>query len=230
MATTELTGIQRYQKMYELESVKSQGFVVRGWWRFHYVQYAWLTAFGFACRVAGSREHGDTRRLTPEKLRRWSDWYVLGCLVLAVLLFGLRTVFEEGGRGSLDGIAAWAATIIGGYRVYEIVFAQSYYLLQTGTNRVTSFTRTLLFHFMFIVEISLHTSTIALHEEEGLSVWTSFGRAYQFLTLQGNFLDDRIIERLQVVYAGCTVVGLVILVGSIPMVVSASSKSLGEHA
>ena len=61
MATTELTGIQRYQKMYELESAKSQGFVVRGWWRFHYVQYAWLTAFGFACRVAGSREHGDTR-------------------------------------------------------------------------------------------------------------------------------------------------------------------------
>ena len=113
--------------------------------------------------------------------------------------------------------------------MYEIAFAQSYYLLQTGSNRVTSFTRTLLFHFMFIVEISMHTSTIALHEDKGLSVWTSFGRAYQFLTLQGNFLDDQIAQRLQVVYAGCTVVGLVILVGSLPMVVSASSKALGEH-
>lgn len=226
---TELTGVQRHHKIYEHESVKSQGFVVRGWWRFHYAQYAWLTAFGFACRVAGNRNDDDTRRLTPEKLRRWSDWYVVGCLVLAVLVFTVRTVFEEDRWGSLDGIAAWAATIIGGYRVYEIVFAQSYYPLQTGTNRVTSFTRTLLFHFMFIVEISLHASTIALHEEKSLSVWTSFGRAYQFLTLQGDFMKEGLDSWLQVVYAGCTVVGLVILVGSLPMVVSASSKALGEH-
>lgn len=221
---TELTGIQRHHKIYEHESVKPQGFVVRGWWRFHYAQYAWLTAFGFACRFSG-----NGGRLTQEKLRRWSDWYVLGCLIFALLLFGVRTVFEDDGWGSLDGIAAWTAAIFGGYRVYEIAFAQSYYLLQTGSNRVTSFTRTLLFHFMFIVEISMHTSTIALHEEKSLSVWTSFGRAYQFLTLQGNFLDDQIVQRLQVIYAGCTVVGLVILVGSLPMVVSASSKALGEH-
>jgi hypothetical protein len=113
--------------------------------------------------------------------------------------------------------------------------------MQNAPNKVTSFTRTLLFHIIFIVEISLHSVNIALHENivsdctgatcgvGDLSVWGAFARAYQSLTLQGNFLEQGLPQRLQVVYGGCTVVGLVILVGSLPMIVSAASKSLGEH-
>jgi hypothetical protein len=236
MDSGALEGRQRHDRIYLEDDVVKQGNLVCWWWRLNYIQYTWLSLFGIMCRLSESRNS-----LTKERLMKWSERYVLTFLVLAAGLFAIRTGFEDRGPWFVDDATVWLSTVIGAYRVYEIVFAQAYYLMQTAPNKVTSFTRTLLFHIIFIVEISLHSANIALHENivpdctgatcgvGHLSVWGAFARAYQSLTLQGNFLEQGLPQRLQVVYGGCTVVGLVILVGSLPMIVSAASKSLGEH-
>lgn len=223
MTDRHSAGVQRHHKIYLMNSVRRQGRLVEWWWRFQYVQYTYLSIFGFMCRVSENKG-----KLNRGKIARWSERYVVGFFVVAIVLFGTRTAMEDQFGGSISSSVSWVSAVIGGYRVYEIVFSQAYYLLQTGTNRVTSFTRTLLFHVVFIMEISLHSANIALNET-CWSVWRSFALAFQSLTLQGNFLDEKLPERMQVVYAGCSVVGLVILVGSLPMVLGASSRSLGQH-
>ena len=248
MDSRPLEGRQRHDRIYLEADVVEQGNLVCWWWRVNYLQYTWLSLFGIMCRMSDPDERkniGEPRnrsdKLDKKKLASWSEQYVLTFLALAAGLFSVRTGFEDRGPWFVDDAAVWLSTAIGAYRVYEIVFAQAYYLMQTAQNKVTSFTRTLLFHIIFIAEISLHSVNIALHENivsdctsatcgvGDLSVWGAFARAYQSFTLQGNFLEQGSPQRLQVVYGGCTVVGLVILVGSLPMILSAASKSLGEY-
>lgn len=219
--SAESTAVQRHHKLYQRPDVIAQGRLVTTWWRLHYLQYAWLSIFGVLCRVSDRRGN-----LTRGKMAKWSESYVLAFLAASIALFSISRV----ATGELAHVLVLSSLIAGGYRVYEIVFAQSYYLLQSQSNNVTSFTRTLLFQVIFVVEISLHGANIALHYSDA-GIWPALAFSFQSLTLQANFLDPPFSAPtlVQVVYGGCSVVGLVILLGSLPMVISAASRVLGEE-
>ena len=117
----------------------------------------------------------------------------------------------------------WASVVVGAYRTVEIVFAQAYYLLQTTRTTLTSFTRTMLFHVLFVVEITLHSSVVARRDGD-VTLVESLGRGFQAVTLQFDFLSPR-VGLQQAVYFGCNLVGIVILLGSLPLVVGVVSKT-----
>ena len=146
----------------------------------------------------------------------------------------VATIARMGASPDTASIVFALAAIIGGYRTYEIVFAQSYYILQARPTRLTSFTRTILFHLLFVVEISMHATVIARHVTN-VSIAEALAFSFKCLTLQTDFFDPPFLAHgvngqdwawlLQLVYFGSNVVGIVILLGALPLIVGAAAKS-----
>ena len=207
---------QRHYPMYRLETVKRQGRFVTAWWLFQYIQYSFLTLFGV---FVWWNDRPTVARFSSENLKKWSEAYVFLCLVVCTGVFVPGFIWQ-------NSSVMWAAVVVGGYRMYEVFFAQLYYIMQTRRTRLTSFTRTFLFHLLFIAEAILYTSVVIVQREE-TTVPHALGLSFQAVTLQGNFLtisadSDNLVQLAAI---GCNLIGVVILLASLPVLLGSISKT-----
>lgn len=209
---------QRHHPLHLLPSVREEGRIVRTWWFIQYHQYVHGTPFGNWMLRRDRKGKFDTA-----SLRDLSELYVLVCLGTCLMLSTLQFVFSTNRAVFVVLIA------IASLRLYEVVFAQVYYLLQTRRTTVSSFTRTFLFHFLFLVEGILYASAIAVHTLD-TPLPRALGFAFLAVTLQENFLDPSVAtdNLAQVAFLGCNILGLVIFLASLPVLVGFVGKTWSQ--
>ncbi|MFM8793780.1 MAG: hypothetical protein ACKOFF_02635 [Acidimicrobiales bacterium] len=210
---------QRHSRQYRWDSTRKEGWLVVLWWFFQFHQYVHGTIFGYLMY-----RQDKAGKFTSKRLSKWSHNYVVICLatcvVLTVSAFVART----------NNTVFFLVCLVGGLRLYEVVFAQSYYLLQTRRTTVSSFTRTFLFHILFLIEGILYAAAVNVHYTVVLSVQKAVGFAFLAVTLQTNFLDASIAPNnfVQAAHLGCNVLGLVIFLASLPVLVGSVAKTWSQ--
>ncbi|MFM9084228.1 MAG: hypothetical protein ACKOQ7_10195, partial [Actinomycetota bacterium] len=161
---------------------------------------------------------------TTKRLSKWSHNYVVIFLATCVILTGSVFVART------NNTVFFLVCLVGGLRLYEVVCAQSYYLLQTRQTTVSSFTRTFLFHILFLIEGILYAAAVNVHYNVALSVQKAVGFAFLAVTLQTNFLDASIAPNnfVQAAYLGCNLLGIVIFLASLPVLVGSVAKTWSQ--
>ncbi|MGA0863860.1 MAG: hypothetical protein ACO3RB_08225 [Ilumatobacteraceae bacterium] len=212
---------QRHHRWFLLRAVRGQGGIVVGYWLFNYLQYV-ATPYG-----AFMRRQFTSERWTPRKQAFYSERYVLRMSTLAVLWFVAALVSDRGSSSGGDRLVIlWVVGIVGGFRVWEVFWAQVHYALQTEKSRVTSFTRTLLFHVFFIVEAVMNATTwISFHVNE--PVKEVFPVMVDVVTLQRSISDNVVLVTWmsKLVAYGVLAMSLVILLVAVPLVVGVVAKT-----
>lgn len=210
---------QRHSRQYRWDSTRKEGWLVVGWWLFQFHQYVHGTVFGYVMHRLDRAE-----KFSLERLSKWSHNYVGLCIATCVIL----TAWTFADRA--NGVAFFLVCLVGGLRLYEVVFAQLYYLLQTRRTTVSSFTRTFLFHFLFLLEGILYAAAVNVHYNAALSVQKAVGFAFLAVTLQANFLDDSIAPNnfVQVAHLGCNLLGIVIFLASLPVLVGSVARTWSQ--
>jgi len=209
---------QRHHPLHRLSSVRDEGRLVRAWWFVQYHQYVHGTLFGYRMLRRERRKKFDTGIL-----KDLSEKYVFTCISVCAVLSVLQMLMRS------STVVFVAVLVVASLRLYEVVFAQVYYLLQTRRTTVSSFTRTFLFHFIFLVEGMLYASAIAVHTLD-TSVPRSIGFAFLAVTLQANFLDPTVAtsDIAQAAYLGCNLLGIVIFLASLPVLVGFVGKTWSQ--
>ena len=216
---------QRHHRWYQLKQVKSQGRIVEAYWRFNYFQYTWLTPYGSYMRTLFKRA-----KWTPQKQGRLSERYVLRMLTIAVLIQGVAICWFDR-FGTLRTTSLIVAAVIGGFRVWEVFWAQAHYALQTEKSTLTSFTRTLLFHAIFLVESTLNgTSVLALHLRKAPA--EVLPRLVDIITLQSSVSSTTLLDTAYAKWVayGCLAVSLVILLVALPLIVGIVAKTWFQNS
>ena len=210
---------QRHSRQYRWESTRKEGLLVVMWWFFQFHQYVHGTIFGYLMYRQDKAGTFDTKRLS-----RWSHNYVVICMAMCAVLTGWSFVTPG------NDTVFFLVCLVGGLRLYEVVFAQSYYLLQTRRTTVSSFTRTFLFHVLFLMEGILYAAAVNVHYNVGLSVQRAVGFAFLAVTLQTNFLDASIAPNnlVQAAHLGCNLLGIVIFLASLPVLVGSVAKTWSQ--
>lgn len=207
--------------MYRSISTDVEGPFVKAWWFVSYWQYTRLTFFGAWARwVDEHRPGGETAR----SIRRGSDFYVALCFGVAVSLVVTAALTSE-----VEFLVPIAA-ILGGYRLYEIVFSQLYFLLQSRATKVASFTRTLLFQGLFAFEAVAYASVIGI-SSGNMDLDRAVFEGYRSLTLQADTLviGEEFSRSSGLAFTGANVAGIVILLGVLPLLIGALSGTWREE-
>ena len=198
-----------------------EGPLVKAWWVVSFWQYTRLTAFGAWVR------HVDERNPESEatkRIREGSDLYVVLCSAIATASLGASVLF---GRSTILTIVA---SVLGAYRLYELVFAQLYFLTQSRVSKVASFTRSVLFQGFFAWETVAYCSAISIASTnigEARAVFEGF----RSLTLQADTLSIRNEFGLSagLAFSGANVAGILLLLGVLPMLVGTLSGTWKER-
>lgn len=217
---------QRHHAWFRLTEVRRQGRIVEAYWKFNFAQYL-ATPYG-----AFMRRLFKKSQWTSRKQAYYSERYVLRMLTLATLWFAVAFGDSpDAQNGWTRNLVLWTVGMVGGFRIWEVFWAQVHYALQTEKSRVTSFARTLLFHVIFIIEAIMNATTfVAFHlrrpAHEILPVFVDV------VTLQRSISDNAVLVtwHAKIVAYGALAMSLVILLVAVPLIVGVVAKTWFQNS